>query len=136
MEMAAAEGAQVTAAEVAQRYDISPTVLAKVFQQLVRARVAIGTRGVGGGYQLANPASELTMLDVIEVFEPPRAPGVCLLHERDGSHCIHSRECRLQSVFDEVDELVRSTFASITLETLVGGRNPLERRTETAIGGG
>ena len=134
MEMAATEGAQVTAAEVAERYEVSPTVLAKVFQQLVRAGLAVGTRGVGGGYQLVKPASELTMLNVIEVFEPPREPGVCLLHERDGMHCEHSRECRLQSVFDEVDELVRSTFASITLETLVGSRSPLERRREAVEG--
>lgn len=125
MEMAAADGEQVTATGVADRYGISPTVLAKVLQQLVRAGVAVGTRGVGGGYQLAKPASDLTMLDVIQIFEPPRDPGGCLLHDQEAP-CAHPRECRLRTVFDEVDELVRCTFASITLETLVGGRGPLQ----------
>jgi len=126
MEMAAANGEQVTATEVADRYGISPTVTAKVFQQLVHAQVAVGTRGAGGGYQLARPASELTMLDVIQVFEPPREPGGCLLH-KDDLPCAHPHDCRLRSIFDEVDELVRCTFASITLETLVGSHSPLER---------
>ena len=127
MEMAAAgERDQVTAAEVAGRYGIPASVLAKVFQQLVRAGIAIGTRGSGGGYQLAGKASELTMLEVIDAFEPrarraeagTRAGG-----RRPGST---PNETRLRTVFDEIDELVRCTFASITLETLVGTRAPLD----------
>lgn len=127
MEMAAAgDRTYVTAAQVAQRYNIPGTVLAKVFQQLVRAGIAIGTRGTGGGYQLAKKPSDLTMLDVIEVFEPPRSIGGCLLADSDDALCSNLNECRLRTVFDEVDELVRCTFASITLETLVSNSTPLE----------
>jgi Rrf2 family protein len=127
MEMAAAgEDAQVTAAQVAERYRIPASVVAKVFQQLVRAGIAVGTRGTGGGYQLAKKPSELTMLDVIQVFEPRRPPGECLLADSSDLPCPTSNACRLRMVFDEVDELVRCTFASITLETLVGKRTPLE----------
>lgn len=135
MEMAAAPDIQVSAAEVAERYDISPTVLAKVLQELVRAGIAVGTRGAGGGYQLAEKASKLTVLDVIEVFEPPRDPGAPLLNREDGSPT-DPRELRLQSIFDEVDELVRSTFASITLETLVSGRTPLDRAVRATVRNG
>jgi Rrf2 family iron-sulfur cluster assembly transcriptional regulator len=54
MEMArSGEGAQVTAAEVAERYAVPGTVLAKIFQQLARGGLAVSTRGTGGGYQLA-----------------------------------------------------------------------------------
>lgn len=126
MEMAAAAEGQVTAAQVAEKYRIPATVLAKVFQQLVRAGLAVGTRGTGGGYQLSGPASELTMLDVIQVFEPPRTPGDCLLAESGEAPCAAPEECRLRSIFDEVDEMVRCTFASITLETLVNQRTPLD----------
>ncbi len=126
MEMAAAGEDQVTAAQVAERYRIPATVMAKVFQQLVRGGIAVGTRGTGGGYQLVNRPAEITMLDVIQLFEPARAPGECLLAV--GSHvpCATHEECRLRLVFDEIDELVRCTFASITLETLVNQRTPLD----------
>lgn len=127
MEMTAAgDQAQVTAAQVAERYNIPSTVLAKVFQQLVRAGIAVGTRGSGGGYQLVKSPSELTMLDVIQIFEPPRSPGRCLLAEADDVSCMNPTECRLRMIFDEVDELVRCTFASITLETLASSRTPLD----------
>ena len=122
MEMAAAEpNAQVTAGQVAERYNIPSTVLAKVFQQLVRAGLAVGTRGTGGGYQLAGQPSEVTMLDVIQVFQPPRPMGECMLQVSRDLPCADPGACRLRMIFDEVEEMVRSTFSSITLETLVSG---------------
>lgn len=126
LEMAAAPSDTfVTAAEVAERYRIPATVLAKVFQQLVRAGIAAGTRGAGGGYQLAAEASELTMLDVIEVFEPTHTEGACVLQEPEDVPCATPGDCRIRQVFDEVQEQVRSTYASISLETLAwGGRMP------------
>lgn len=135
MEMAAAKpNVQVTAAQVAERYHIPSTVLAKVFQQLVRGGLAVGTRGTGGGYQLAGQPSMVTMLDVIQVFQPSRPVGECMLRESQDLPCLDPGDCRLRMVFDEVDEMVRSTFSSITLETLVsGGTIPeLEERWRTA----
>ncbi len=120
MEMALAWDAErpVRAGEVARRYRIPENALAKVLQQLVRAGLAIGTRGVGGGYRLARDPGEITVLDVIEVFEPPRRSGRCLLKD-DGGLCEDLPDCRLRRLFDEVDEQVRCTFASVSLETLV-----------------
>jgi Rrf2 family protein len=121
MEMAAEPGRTVTVAGVARQYRLPGGALAKVLQQLVRAGLALGTRGVGGGYRLARRPSEITVLDVLNVFEPPRSPGRCLLAELP-SDCDRAHACRLRNLFDEVDEVARNTFASITLETLVGRR--------------
>ncbi len=118
------EAGQVTAAEVAARYSIPPAVLAKVLQRLVRAGLAVGSRGSKGGYRLATKASRLTVLDVLEAFEPTRTPGACLLDSDRGGGCDRRNRCRLRRLFDEVDELARSTFASITLETLVRAPRP------------
>ena len=127
MELARAnEGDQVTAAQVADRYNIPGAVLAKVFQQLVRTGVAVGTRGTGGGYQLARKAGTVTLLEVIDAFEPSGTPGGCLLDDANDDRCDLFPDCELREVIDEVDELVRCTFASITLETLINRRRPHE----------
>jgi len=118
-EMARAGDAPVTVTEVARRYGIPAGALAKVFQQLVRDGVAIGTRGIGGGYRLARPASKITVLEVMRVFERPRAPGSCVLHDRPGQECPEASACNLHWLFEEVDELVRCTYESVTLETLI-----------------
>src|SRR5512146_956585 len=111
-EMATAGEGLVTVSGVAKRYAIPEGALAKVFQQLVRAGLATGTRGVGGGYRLARPASRITVLDVMHVFERRREPGGCLLHDTP-SACPKASACDLHWLFNEVDELVRSTYESV-----------------------
>ena len=97
-------------AEVARRRGIPESALAKVYQGLVRAGLAVGSRGVGGGYRLARDPSEVTVADVLAAFEPrAAAPGPDPRDPVDG---------RLQALFEEVDETARSTFASVSLETL------------------
>lgn len=113
----------VTVNRVAELYSISTTVLAKIFQQLVRAGIAASTRGVRGGYALTKPPSELTVLDVIEAFETLHPPGRCLLADEGDDNCNDFLRCRLRRLFDEVDEMARCTYASVTLETLVGNRS-------------
>jgi len=121
-EMTLAGETPTTVAAVAARYGIPEGALAKVFQQLVRAGLATGTRGVGGGYRLARPASKITVLDVMHVFERRRAAGACLLHTRPGEPCPAESACSVQWLFHEVDELVQSTYESVTLQTLVRRR--------------
>jgi len=124
MEMArAGPGRQVSVAFVAERYAVPPAVLAKVFQQLVRGGVAVGVRGSGGGYRLAREAAGITVLDVIEAFEPPGVACGCPIDDRRGGRG-PAESRRLRRLFDEVDEQARSTFASVTLETLVGQPRP------------
>lgn len=115
MEMARWKGEVITVAQVAGKYSISEGVLAKVFQQLVRAGLANGTRGVGGGYRLVQNPSDITVLQIIEIFEPPIPDRQCLL-ERE---CGHHEVCRLKGLFDEVDQTARDTFGATSLETLI-----------------
>lgn len=123
-EMALAGGMPVTVAAAAVRYGVPEGALAKVFQQLVRAGLAVGTRGIGGGYRLARPASRITVLEVMRVFERVRPAESCLLQDRPGEVCPSRSGCHVHWLFEEVDELVRCTYESVTLETLVkrGGR--------------
>jgi Rrf2 family iron-sulfur cluster assembly transcriptional regulator len=128
LEMARAEGGLVTAAAVAARYRVPPTAAAKVFQQLVRAGLAEGVRGVGGGYRLARPRSRITVLDVLSVFEPSlREPVDPMAGHGGAATPVPAARTRPQAppdtalagLLSEVDELVRCTFASVTLATLV-----------------
>lgn len=101
----------VTVAQVAAREHLPEGALAKVFQALVRARIVQGTRGVHGGYRLCRPPSELSVLAVVELFDAPQpVPSA-------SADSAPSRS-RLEQLLAEVDELTRSTLASVTLETL------------------
>jgi Rrf2 family protein len=112
----------LTVGTVAAKYGFPEAALAKVFQHLVRSGIAVGTRGSGGGYHLSRPPSEITLLEVIEAFEAVGSPGTCLFDGTSADGCATPAECALRLVFDEVDETIRTTFAAISLETLVAKR--------------
>jgi Rrf2 family protein len=55
--------------EVATRRDIAPQFLESLFVTLRRGGVLQSQRGVKGGYSLARPAEEITVLEVVELLE-------------------------------------------------------------------
>ncbi len=111
-------GATVSAAEVASRYGLPSTVVAKVVQQFVRSGLASGSRGVHGGYRLARDPRGISLLDVIDAFEP--APPDAFASNGRGRARAEASVRKLKRVFEEVGELERTTYASISLATLVG----------------
>jgi Rrf2 family iron-sulfur cluster assembly transcriptional regulator len=56
-------------AEIAESREISRTLVAKILTILSRAGIVAGTPGPSGGYRLARPAGEISLLDVVRVFE-------------------------------------------------------------------
>jgi Rrf2 family iron-sulfur cluster assembly transcriptional regulator len=106
----------VTVAVVARRCSVPETALAKVFQRLVHSGLAVGTRGVHGGYRLAREAAEISVLDVLDaVTSVPSRP------REDARQLPRSRAVsdRLGRLFDDVDGALRARLASVTLATLV-----------------
>lgn len=120
LEMALAGDRPVTVGQIAQRYEIPENVVAKVVQQLARAGIARGARGVGGGYRLAREPSEVAVQDIIDIFEPSPPSDTCMLRELPSQTCPGDGQprCRLMNLFQEVDETVRATFSSVTLAIL------------------
>jgi Rrf2 family cysteine metabolism transcriptional repressor len=102
----------VTVTLVARRNGIPEAALAKVLQRLVRSGLAVGVRGVHGGYRLSRPPSEITVLDVLDVFEPSAHPVGATSRLGAGA------PDHVGQLFDSVDEQLRSTFASLTLDVL------------------
>ncbi len=113
-QLAADPKRQHAAAEIAQRFGISVNHLSKVLRTLGRAGLVEALRGAGGGYRFKGNPRRVTLLDVIELFEPiGSAKGD---DEPEGP----SAEGRaLHRVFDEIDDIARATLSSISLATML-----------------
>ncbi|PZS12162.1 MAG: Rrf2 family transcriptional regulator [Solirubrobacterales bacterium] len=61
----------VPIAELAKRGEIPVQFLEQLFATLRRAGVLRSQRGVKGGYSLARPASEVTVLELVELLDGP-----------------------------------------------------------------
>jgi Rrf2 family protein len=64
-------GRLVDAQTIAHARGIPQLPLAKVLHALASARVVRSVQGLGGGYRLARPAAEITMLEVVQAVDGP-----------------------------------------------------------------
>ena len=72
-----AERDAMPARELAEAYDIPSELLAKVLQQLVRARLLESHQGIRGGYGLGRAAAQISVADVIQAIDGPLTVTAC-----------------------------------------------------------
>jgi Rrf2 family transcriptional regulator, cysteine metabolism repressor len=65
----------VPISELARRGDIPVQFLEQLFATLRRAGVLRSQRGVKGGYGFARPATEVTVLEIVELLDGPVGQG-------------------------------------------------------------
>lgn len=107
-----------TARQIAEKYHISEHHVAKVLQQLVRAGLIRSIRGINGGFQIARNPKEITMFEVMQIFELQAPETGCLLLDHDTT-CDHLDACRIGDVFEEIRQQANYTLKSISIATLI-----------------
>ena len=61
----------VSAKDVAAAYGLPAMCMSNAMSDMARANILRGKRGVSGGYALARPAKQISMLEIIEAAEGP-----------------------------------------------------------------
>ena len=84
----------------------------KILHKLTSSGIVNSYKGAKGGYELARPAKDITLRDVIETVEGVYTFSRCL-NPHYACHCDQD-SCRFQRVFDEISEVVRDRLASAT----------------------
>jgi Rrf2 family protein len=107
--LARRDGKRIPNQDIAAALRVSQHHLAKVMQQLVRVGIVKSTRGPHGGFELAQPSEEITLLDLFEAVEGPLGDAECLLGERvcDGGDCMVGE--LVNSVHDHVRQYLADT---------------------------
>ena len=78
VELARADGEQLTAGELALRADAPRKFLEAILLELSRNDLVVSRRGKFGGYLLARPAREITFAQAIRVVDGPLALAPCV----------------------------------------------------------
>jgi len=127
LDLASSSERYVSAAEVATKYGISLSHLAKVLRTLGRSGLVEASRGVGGGYRFVANAKRTTLLQIIQLFEniDPITAG-----EREPGDSTEAG-LTLKRVLEEIEDTARATLSSISLDTMIKmTRRQAERRTK------
>jgi Rrf2 family protein len=78
VELARADGVQLTSGELALRADAPRKFLEAILLELARNRVVVSRRGKFGGYTLARPAPDITFAEIIRIIDGPLALAPCV----------------------------------------------------------
>lgn len=84
----------VSAARLAEKFDLPPAYLSKCLQGLVRAGILSSTAGVKGGFRLLKPANEISVLEVVQAVEGDEPAFRCGEIRQQGTGASPARECR------------------------------------------
>jgi len=105
-------GQPVRACRIAEQHGIPQTFLVQIMHELKRAGLASSTRGANGGYQLRTSPQELSLAEVVELFEPLDTPEACAAADSPLAPVVLELCCELQAS-------VRERLASTTVAELV-----------------
>lgn len=113
----------VTVQSIAERGQIPAPYLSKLLQGLTRAGLVRSQRGVGGGYVLTLPPTEISLADVVNAIEPLQRITKCPLGISG-----HISLCPLHRKLDQALEAIEEAFRNTSLQDLCkesGGAIPL-----------
>ncbi|PWE17298.1 Rrf2 family transcriptional regulator [Marinicauda salina] len=110
----------VPLADIASRQAISLSYLEQLFAKLRRADIVHAVRGPGGGYQLARPAADTRVADIMLAVEEPVDVTRC----RNGAKgCMENgRRCATHDLWDELGRHIHLFLSSVSLEDVIERR--------------
>ena len=118
-------GSALPAAKLAEYHGVPAAYLAKHLQALARAGVLETTKGPKGGYRLARPPSEITLLDVVEAIDGDEPAFRCTEIRRRGPLATPAREyklpCGIHAAFDRADDAWRAELRATTIADMFMG---------------
>ncbi len=120
-----------TARQIAEAIQVPPGYLSKVLQALSRAGLVQSQRGLGGGFRLEKPATELTVLDIIRVVDPFRRIRSCPLELPEHADQL----CPLHQQLDDAMAAIEASFRSATIADMVRQPDNQGRPTSTFCSG-
>jgi Rrf2 family protein len=116
-------GGSASAGQLAEHYGVPAAYLAKQLQALVRAGVLAATTGPRGGFRLARPPSDISLLDIVEAVDGGANPYECREIRQQGRGALPSADCRrtciLAAKMADAHEAWRGSLAGVSLADIL-----------------
>ncbi len=107
--------ATASAKDIADLYSLPVTLLAKVLQQLTRAKILVSVSGTNGGYKLARDPRRISALEVVRAIDGPVILTHCFTEH---STCDQSDNCTVREPLRRVHEAILDVLDRFTITDL------------------
>ena len=103
---------------IAQQRGIPERFLLKVLKPLVSARVLHSVKGPNGGYRLAKPATQISMLEVLEAVDGPIRGQAPFTEDKNGGSLNH----KLENICKQTADAMRKQLEKVRISELASKR--------------
>lgn len=109
----------VTGRDVAARERLPGDYVEQILLRLRRAGIVQSTRGAKGGYELARPAEEITVREIISAAELVTFDLHCETHPITEERCAQSCDCSIRPVWMMLQQRIDEVLDSVCLADLM-----------------
>lgn len=108
---------RVRASDIASGTGIPLPTVAKIMGLLSRGGLLVSHRGAGGGFELALPAAQVSVAQVVEAVDGPIALTQCVEHQ-SGDCGLHTT-CQMRPHWPMINAAVREALDAVSLASLI-----------------
>jgi Rrf2 family protein len=106
----------ISADQLVKSLNMPRPFLRKILQTLNKKGLLDSSKGKGGGFTLAVPPGEITLTDVMEIFQGPTRLNECKFRKSD---CPYINDCFLKKKIDEIEKEVIVKLKAITIASII-----------------
>jgi Rrf2 family protein len=114
----------MTSDMIACMLDANPVVIRRTMAGLREQGYVHSEKGHGGGWTLAKPLEELTLLDIYRAVGEPSVFAVGPAYDMPGCVIEQAVNATLKDVFSEAEQLLLTRFAGVTLADIANDFPP------------
>lgn len=105
--------------EVSKELDIPSPFLGKILQILAKNKLLISTKGPNGGFALAKPSQEITLLDIVEIIDGLDLFTDCVIGLRSCSANAETElQCPIHHKYVPINKQIHDLFKNETIYDL------------------
>lgn len=105
----------VSLSDIAKRQEISISYLEQLFSKLRKKGLVVSTRGAAGGYHIAKPINEISIMTIISAVDESVDARAC---EGKGN-CQDGAMCLTHDLWNGLSEQIESYLSTVTLADLI-----------------
>lgn len=109
----------VSLSDIAKRQEISISYLEQLFSKLRKKGLVVSTRGASGGYHIAEPLDQISIMNIIAAVDESVDARAC---EGKGN-CQEGAMCLTHDLWTGLSRHIEQYLSQVTLEQLIHKRN-------------
>ncbi len=110
-------GAYRSSREIALAEGIPLQFLRAILQRLRKAGLVVSREGAAGGVKLDARPEDITVSDIIKIFQGEIRLSECMFRKR---LCAHRSTCILRARIKAIEQMVNREFEKVTVAALLG----------------